>query len=564
MVLPPEHATETFDMLEEEVRRRHIGNRTESTALLAWFLENVWRLEDTAAADAICDGGGDKGIDALYVDEPAGEIVIFQAKHRKSAVKTQGDLDLKTLVGVASYFEDGESVKGLIASKPNDELLRLLQRSKVDETAELDRFSVRLVMVTNSCLDSSGQSFVDGRKQSVPVLDVWDRSRLSGVVSRTQALQLLDIAHSLPSQSEVIFQSLTSDARIAVALISAPDLVRLPGISDLSIFELNVRLGLGRTRINRELADTVKNVEEHMLFPAYHNGLTLLTRSMTNDDRTISLNGLSVVNGCQSLLALYQNRAAISPGLRVLVKFIEIGDRSDLADTITYRTNNQNPVSVKDQRSTDPIQRDLQAQVAQLYGPTFVYQIRNGEKYPDAEHVLDNATAAQLLMSAYMGQPWAALRKLSVFDREYHNIFSKAIDAPKLYFLYLLDALIEAEREQLRPNLNASFSAIRLTLLHVVMQLLRLTPDGDRLIDDPGPFLSTDRISDTMSKLAAFVDEAITSANYFVEGRETEDGPTFDSKVVFKSRAGVLALERDAVSAAKRHLKRDDLWGFHA
>ena len=43
--------------------------RTESKALLAWFLQNYYRLEPTEVDDAICDGQGDKGIDGIYVSD---------------------------------------------------------------------------------------------------------------------------------------------------------------------------------------------------------------------------------------------------------------------------------------------------------------------------------------------------------------------------------------------------------------------------------------------------------------------------------------------------------------
>lgn len=79
----------------------------------------------------------------------------------------------------------------------------------------------------------------------------------------------------------------------------------------------------------------------------------------------MTLDGVSVVNGCQSLLALYNNRTHLTPELKLLVKVIELGESLDLVDSITYRTNNQNPVNARDLRSTDPIQRDLQAQVRQ-------------------------------------------------------------------------------------------------------------------------------------------------------------------------------------------------------
>ena len=38
---------DTYEQLREEITLYHVGNRTLSTALLAWFLEAVWRLDLT-------------------------------------------------------------------------------------------------------------------------------------------------------------------------------------------------------------------------------------------------------------------------------------------------------------------------------------------------------------------------------------------------------------------------------------------------------------------------------------------------------------------------------------
>ena len=40
----------------------------ESASFLVWFLENVYRLEETEARDAVCDHANDKGIDGIYID----------------------------------------------------------------------------------------------------------------------------------------------------------------------------------------------------------------------------------------------------------------------------------------------------------------------------------------------------------------------------------------------------------------------------------------------------------------------------------------------------------------
>lgn len=274
-----------FDLLESESARYHVGNRTASTALLAWFLDNVWRLDEEEASDAICDGGGDKGIDALHVDEDLKEITVFQAEHRTQAHLTQGDAKIRTFVGVAGYFESEAAIDALIAAHPNAELLRLLGRHNIKAKVAAGHYTVRLIYVTNARLDAAGTGYIATRADLEPALDVWDRERLAGVAERTKSLSVPDGNVELPLASDPIVEELDGSTRMAVALVEAPELVRLPGIDNLSIFQLNVRLGLGRTRINQALASTIRTEQEHALFPAYHNGLTLLTHEIdTSND----------------------------------------------------------------------------------------------------------------------------------------------------------------------------------------------------------------------------------------------------------------------------------------
>ena len=553
-----------FDLLEAESRRYLVGNRTPSTALLAWFLEMVWRMEPEEASEAICDGGGDKGIDALEVDEDLMEITVFQSKRRGGPTSTQGDADLRAFVGVATYFADEAGIDSLLASSPNDELRRLVERLELRRLLAGREYTVRLVFVTNAPLDAAGRDFVASRVDQAPTLEVWDRPRLVGVAERTQSLAVQPVEVRLPLASPAIEEALDSRTRLALALVGAPALVRLPGIDDLSIFELNVRLGLGKTRINKELGSTIARAGEHPLFPAYHNGLTLLSRKVTVEDGEMTLDGVSVVNGCQSLLALYNNRTHLTPELRVLVKVIELGESLELVDSITYRTNNQNPVNARDLRSTDPIQRDLQAQVRDAYGDELGYAIRNGEVLAAPES-LDNTTAAQLAMAVYVREPWNAVRKVKLFDEEYHRVFGRTMDGHRLYLLHHLNKLVTAKKGQLRGDLEASFASVRFTLLHLLALLTSSFSEGEAFIAEPQRWLP-DKRDEVLDALGELADEVIDSVNFYVESKEeeaAEGGTTFDPKVAFKSKSGVQPLERDVLQMSRRAARRDPSYGFH-
>ena len=557
-------AQEEYDRIANEVDTYEVGARTRSAAQLAWFLSKAWRLDPDQVEDSICDGPGDKGIDGLILDRETSEIVVLQSYHADSPTNTQGSAKLQQFRGVADYFSSPDAIDTLLASGPNDELKKLLSRLRVRELLdESAGWTVRLVYVTNAEPDASATGYLTANAPNEPPLELWDQARLAAVARRTEIPGFVEEEIRLTLSAS--FERDLGDGRLLVAgLAAGPELAALPGIEDFSVFGLNVRLSLGRTRINRELQNSVKNAQEHHLFPAFHNGLTLLTHRLDyNGDGPVTLEGVSVVNGCQSLMSLFESRTALTDQLEILVKIIQLGDDPELAGEITYRSNNQNPVNYRDQRSTDAVQRDLQAGVTAAYPDQLFYKIRQGEQTPPHVPVLDNVRAAQLLRAVYNGEPHRAVRAVSLFDSEYHDVFTVHVDAHRLYLLYLLDQAIEAKRGGLRADLASSFASVRYTVARIVREVVELSPLGARLFTDPQPWLSGD-LPEVQAELERFTQDVVDSLNFHVEEEETEAserGETYDPKVAFKSERGVRALSQRAVKDAERAARRDESRG---
>ena len=342
--------------------------------------------------------------------------------------------------------------------------------------------------MTNGVADANARGLAAAVAARSPSLELWDAPRLASLAERTRRPDLRPEVVTITSVAPPTAVDLNGVVRIAVAVVSATELLSLPGLTDRTLFARNVRLGVGGTRVNRELATTIEDPSEHALFPAYHNGLTLLTRGITTAGNEVVLDGVSVVNGCQSLLALDAHRSQVTPELRLLVKVVQVDPQSDLADSITYRTNNQNSVDIRDQRSTDPIQRDLQASVAASYLGVLAYAIRAGEP-GTAPETLDNATAAQLLMAVYIGEPWNAVRKVRLFDQDYHRIFNRSVTAHRLFLLHELLRVVDGARTAPGSRAPASFASVRFTLAYLLARVLRESPRGSELLECPEKWL---------------------------------------------------------------------------
>jgi hypothetical protein len=232
-----------------------------------------------------------------------------------------------------------------------------------------------------------------------------------------------------------------------------------------------------------------------------------------------------------------------------------------LTDKITYRTNNQNPVDIRDQRSTDLIQRDLQTQVEEQYGTELRYAIRAGEVFPKGIEVLDNRVAAQLLMAVYLREPWNAVRKVRLFDEDYRRIFNRDVTGHRLYLVAVISDVLDNVAEDLRPELRASFAAVRLTLAHVLGQLLRENDYGRQLLDAPQRWLP-DLRGAVAEALTAQALSVVDLVNGYIEIQARERGAAFDPKVIFKNEGEIAAVERDVLNFSRRLVHKDPSYQF--
>lgn len=154
---------------------------------------------------------------------------------------------------------------------------------------------------------------------------------------------------------------------MVISPLPASELVKMEGITNGELFSWNVRQYLTKnTKVNRDIKKSIRARSEHKYFPAFHDGLTILWNGLSRTNKELTISGYTVVNGCQSINGLYENRTALSPELCILTKFIHIQPDSTLARKITDHTNNQNGTTYRDDlQSNNPIQTRLQSEMIQ-------------------------------------------------------------------------------------------------------------------------------------------------------------------------------------------------------
>ena len=322
--------------------KEHIDpKRTESASYLIWYLQNYYRLDTQEAIDAVCDQNGDKGVDGIYLNDANGTIDIFQTKISQKVVRTVGDTNLKEFFGTLSQFESKESIQKILDTGGATQVVGLIKRLKLIDT--FDQYRIRGIFISNIELDSNGQSYLD----ITPTIEFVGKNILETTfISNERTVPQNEVAEFDIAGLNISKHFVDAETLAYIIPIKANELVKMPGIADQSVYAYNVRGPLGGTNVNRDIVKSIKDKGLHKKFPLFHNGITIVTIKITEtpDSTTpekLKIETFFVVNGCQSLTALYENKKELTDDLRILTKFVQVAVDGDLSKTITQFSNNR-------------------------------------------------------------------------------------------------------------------------------------------------------------------------------------------------------------------------------
>jgi hypothetical protein len=322
------------------------------------------------------------------------------------------------------------------------------------------------------------------------------------------------------------------------------------------LFAQNVRLGLGSTRVNDDIVASIEEKKEHKDFLAFHNGLTIVAKSIKLRGSRLTINEFSVCNGCQSLLSFYQHRKRLTDDLRVLVRFVKIGDDRRLPETIAYRTNNQNSISLRDLSSNDVTQVRFQNEFNLLFSKYSYYSIKRGEETSTPE--LPNELAGRFLMALYLREPWAAHQKYRVFGDLETKIFSYYTSASQIRLAQLVNERVQHKLKTLTNRKIARYGLTSFLLIYLVGEIIRQDAAGTAFLDEPLSYLDTNASvnphqSVILAEIDKLVDWIVIELNYTIE---QNGGESYDYKSEFKSPKSVQQIRNDMLKSFQKDISR--------
>ena len=312
------------------------------------------------------------------------------------------------------------------------------------------------------------------------VLHLIDTAVLETKLAEAEALELPSLDHVINVDPKRTLLTEMDGTKTVITVLSLAECLRLPGITDGRLFRKNVRQSLGpNNKVNKALRTTI-NGERVRDFFYYHNGITAICNDAqyNSDKGTLSIEGLSVVNGCQSLSTIYsvseRVRSVEAKEARILFRFYEIPDRA-FADRISINTNSQSAVKPRDLRSNDKVMVGLKrAFEARL--PDGFFMTKRGEERPadkDADKTVDAAVLAKMLMAWHCQRPNISYNEKKLFDEHYKTLFRTGYDPASILALQTwLNAIDEAwPNLALNEVLKAGRSYVKFHILFSVSAL---------------------------------------------------------------------------------------------
>lgn len=204
------------------------------------------------------------------------------------------------------------------------------------------------------------------------------------------------------------------------------------------IFEANVRDYQGRTEVNDEIQQSLKDKHPED-FWWLNNGITILATKASLSGKTLTIEDPQIVNGLQTsteIFNFFSKNAVSNEDRKVLVRII-VPSEADSRDRIIKATNSQTAVQQASLRATDKIHRDIE----EFLRPRGLYYDRRKNFYKNDGKPRDKIVGiphlAQAVMAIVLKRPDTARARPSSLlkkNEDYEKVYSP--DYPiQLYYV---------------------------------------------------------------------------------------------------------------------------------
>ena len=406
------------------------------------------------AAELLTEGGNDAGVDGLHigeVDDGEFTVSIFQGKYK-----------IKDLRGEANFPENGVQKAVNTIGTLFDPAKQIVLNDKIAPKVEEIRSFVRDGLIPNVrvVLCNNGKKWTDQAQNWIDQSGFhkdqvewvhWNHDMIVSVLQKKKAVD-----DSLRLHGKAVIEDFNY-RRVLIGKVSVTEIAELFNRHNDLLLERNIRryLGLHSNRVNFDIHNTLIDPQRRNNFYFFNNGITMICRkfrhnALQGENYQLKLESLQIINGgqtCKTIQQTLNNPDLFSQydGVYVLIRIYELADDDkEFVRDITYATNSQNPVDLKDLRSNDDIQRRLELGIQDL---EYTYK-RQREEGRSGPQVVTNSIVAESVLAIWRLSPHQAkFRRREHFGALYNQIFED-LNAAQALLAVLIFRFVENLRKR--------------------------------------------------------------------------------------------------------------------
>lgn len=400
------------------------------------------------------DGGQDKQIDNITIDEKDGEGVIYitQAKNEES-FSSNSLIQIRN--GLNWVFNKRKSD---IATLNNKKF-----KDKINACKDLvaligpSNIEVQVAYITNGLSDNisdecyqeiktiedqfNNDTYSNFSFEMVGAIEIIDR--LNSQEKKNKKIKA-DIKIKYDANSPSLIKYHSHGLKGIICTTTAEEIARIVNEDDKGfIFDLNVRKYLGNLgTVNKDIKETCSDEDSSHLFWFLNNGVTIVCDKVDPvtdpDNPHMKIENLQIVNGCQTStsLAIAAREGILQDDTNVILKIFETSDLN-LVDKVVLTTNNQNKITNRNLRANDKIQRDFERAFS-IYDFYYERKPRQFQDKEDPNRIIPNELAATAYLAIALKRPSdARSRKYKIWSDYYDSIF-KSIHIETFIINYLI------------------------------------------------------------------------------------------------------------------------------
>lgn len=341
-----------YNKLTEELAKIKKENdyETISLAFAHWYFSNYFHMDNQKIGESIIDGNGDMGIDAIVVDEIDDDeyaLKIFQFKFPTKKENIRKEIE---------YKEANATWDGFTKLIDNEYEYKKTNRKFKEVKDYLSDLFISKTTIYYVSFNKGIIDYKDELEQNVERFKSDSGNELSivyhnidviiNIYERINRKNNINIAVKY-KQIQPAYDIIDREISSYVGFASGEDLVNAIKDNIASIFDENIRLYEKNTKVNSLINRTASSTDQSDMFYFYNNGIVFICDKTVNStvSNSIKLEGVSVVNGCQTLNVLYDlyTKGKLKSDVCVLMRIIQIKDYDERMK-ITEYLNSQTPI----------------------------------------------------------------------------------------------------------------------------------------------------------------------------------------------------------------------------